>query len=260
MHARLLAAVVSVACVLPACGFVPPAAPTPDDAPRVAINHGDPRKTDLPAATATATATATTATDPAQTTAPVAVAPIPIPAAPPEPPAVAASSASPAPEPEATPPSIEPIRIASTTLTTADALPTLPATADRAPQTDPSPPPEAPTAVAMPEAAPAPEPFIPKPVWQIQPEDGTVRQALVRWAAKAGWTFGPDQWELNFDLPIQAPAQFEADSFEDATRALSEAIAMTESPVRPCFYANHVLRIIPFTRSCNRAAAATPSP
>ncbi len=258
MHARLLAAVVSVACVLSACGFVPPAAPTPGDGPRIAINHGDPRKTDLP--TATATATATTATDPAQTTAPVAVAAIPIPAAPPEPPAVAAPSASPAPEPEATPPSSEPIRIASATLTTSDALPTLPATADPAPPTDLPPPPEAPTALPTPEAVPAPEPFIPKPVWLIQPEDGTVRQALARWASKSGWTFGPDQWELNFDLPIQAPAQFEADSFEDATRALSEAIAMTESPVRPCFYANHVLRIIPFTRSCNRAAAATPSP
>ncbi|MDH0090898.1 toxin co-regulated pilus biosynthesis Q family protein [Achromobacter mucicolens] len=114
---------------------------------------------------------------------------------------------------------------------------------------------------SAPEPAPTPvvlEPIVPKPIWQIQPEDGTVRQALVRWAAKAGWTFGPDQWELNFDLPIQAPAQFEADSFEDATRALSESIAMTELPVRPCFYANHVLRVIPFTRSCNRAAAATP--
>ncbi|MGH8817947.1 MAG: TcpQ domain-containing protein [Achromobacter pestifer] len=95
----------------------------------------------------------------------------------------------------------------------------------------------------------------PKQIWRISPQDGTVRQALVRWAADASWTFGPDQWELNFDLPIQAPAEFEAASFQEATQALSQAVAMTESPIRPCFYGNRVLRVVPFTRSCNRSPA-----
>ncbi|MCY1369523.1 Toxin co-regulated pilus biosynthesis protein Q [compost metagenome] len=122
------------------------------------------------------------------------------------------------------------------------------------------------TAEATPEivtvdATPTPavaEPEIiepPKQIWRISPQDGTVRQALVRWAADAYWTFGPDQWELNFDLPIQAPAEFEAASFQEATQALSQAVAMTESPIRPCFYGNRVLRVVPFTRSCNRSPA-----
>lgn len=254
MHARLLAAVVSAACLLSACGFVPPAPPAPDDGPRIAINRGDPRMTKQPA---TMTAEATPAIEPA-----TSVAPIPVPPPPPEPPA--AASPSPTPTPAST---TAPIQVASATLANSAALPTPPAQAEPVPPAEPATPSESapvtPQSEPEPAATPTPvvlEPIVPKPIWQIQPEDGTVRQALVRWAAKAGWTFGPDQWELNFDLPIQAPAQFEADSFEDATRALSESIAMTELPVRPCFYANHVLRIIPFTRSCNRAAAATPSP
>lgn len=266
MHARLLAAVISAACLLSACGFVPPAPPKPGDGPRIAINHGDPRMTAQPT---TMTAEAPSSTDPAnvakdmaasaaQLSSVTAVAAIPIPASPPEPPA--AASPSPTPTPTST---TAPIQVASTTLAISAALPTLPTQAEPLPPAEPAAPSSAPAATPQSEPAPTPtpvvhEPIVPKPVWQIQPEDGTVRQALVRWATKAGWTFGPDQWELDFDLPIQAPAQFEADSFEDATRALSEAIAMTELPVRPCFYANHVLRVIPFTRSCNRAAAATP--
>ena len=87
----------------------------------------------------------------------------------------------------------------------------------------------------------------PKQIWRVSPQDGTIRQALVRWAADANWTFGPDQWELNFDLPIQAPAEFEADSFQEATQALSLAVAMSESPIRPRFDGNRVLRMVPFT-------------
>ncbi len=44
MQAPLLAAAVAAACLLSACGFVPPAPPLPPDTKRVAINHGDPRK------------------------------------------------------------------------------------------------------------------------------------------------------------------------------------------------------------------------
>lgn len=106
-----------------------------------------------------------------------------------------------------------------------------------------------------PAAEPPAEPPVIKRLWHISPSDGTVRQALTRWAAAENWTFGPDQWELTFDLPIQAPAEFEAESFQEATQALSQAIAMTESPIRPCFYGNRVLRVIPFTRSCNRSPA-----
>jgi len=112
--------------------------------------------------------------------------------------------------------------------------------------------------VEVASAEPVAEPEIvepPKQIWRISPQDGTVRQALVRWASDANWTFGPDQWELNFDIPIQAPAEFEEASFREATQALSQAVAMSESPIRPCFYGNRVLRMLPFTRSCNRSPA-----
>lgn len=260
MHAPLLAAVFAAACLLSACGFVPPAPPTPGDGPRVAINQSDPRKTDTPATLVTAPPPTTVGdlkpSGPAQAGNAIADAAIPIPAAPPASPTSTSGAANIAPTITALAP--EPIKAAAVVLTTSVALPTLPTTGEPAPATgDAGPSPTPPEAI---ESAPAPDPIVPKPVWHIQPEDGTVRQAIARWAAKSGWTFGPDQWELDFDLPIQAPAQFEADSFKEATQALSEAIAMTESPVRPCFYANRVLRVIPFTRSCNRAAPPTPSP
>ena len=137
----------------------------------------------------------------------------------------------------------------------AHATPTMAALLAAARLPEPEPVAAAPEPAPVPEPIPEPIPVVAKEIWRIGPDDGTVRQALARWAAKANWTFGPDQWELNFDLPIQAPAEFEAESFQEATQALSQAIAMTESPVRPCFYANRVLRMVPFTRSCNRSPA-----
>jgi hypothetical protein len=107
---------------------------------------------------------------------------------------------------------------------------------------------------------PAPAPIVVKRIWHLGPQDKTVRQALVRWAKDANWTFGPEQWEVAFDLPIEASADFPAASFEEATQALTSSIALTDSPVRPCFYANKVLRIIPFNQSCDRTASPTARP
>ncbi|OZI26058.1 hypothetical protein CAL26_01510 [Bordetella genomosp. 9] len=105
-----------------------------------------------------------------------------------------------------------------------------------------------------------PTPIVVKRIWHLGPQDKTVRQALARWAKDANWTFGPDQWEVSFDLPIEASADFPAASFEEATQALTNSIALTDSPVRPCFYANKVLRIIPFNQSCDRSGSPTARP
>lgn len=227
MHVHHAAAMTLAACLLSACGFVPPKPPTPSDTPRVRINQKDPR---IALRAQPATRPVEVARIEPTTTAPAGS-------------AENHEKAPSIPVPEA-PPSQEP-------------APTIPGASEK-------PPPETTPASAGETAAPASEPeSIPvtiKEIWRIDPEDRTVRQALARWAAKANWTFGPDQWELNFDLPIQASAEFEAESFQAATQALSQAIAMTESPVRPCFYTNRVLRMIPFTRSCNRAPAASPQP
>lgn len=238
MHVHHVAAMTLAASLLSACGFVPPKPPVPSDSPRVRINREDPRIAlrALPA------------------TRPVEVARIE---------ATPAADTGPAGNPEQTPviavPEAPPAQAPAPT-----AQPATQAGHASAPAASGRPPPEtvpaAASETAAPVSAPEPIPVTVKEVWRIGPQDRTVRQALARWAAQAGWTFGPDQWEVNFDLPIQAPAEFEAESFQEATQALSQAIAMTESPVRPCFYANRVLRVVPFTRSCSSAAPITPSP
>ncbi|MGE8657053.1 MAG: TcpQ domain-containing protein [Achromobacter sp.] len=241
MHVHHVAALTLAACLLSACGFAPPKPPAPPDTPRVRINREDPRITlrgqaaARPVEVARIESPSTAPAGPAENH--EIARSIPIPKAPPAqeptPPAQPAEQAVHAPAPAATGPSDQPpadIPLAST--------------AESAP----------------PVSEPVPIPVAVKEIWRIDPADRTVRQALTRWAAQANWTFGPDQWELNFDLPIQAPAEFQAESFQEATQALSQAIAMTESPVRPCFYANRVLRMVPFARSCGSAALSTLSP
>ncbi|WP_312431683.1 TcpQ domain-containing protein [Achromobacter sp.] len=243
MQAPLLAAVVSAACLLSACGFVPPAPPTPPDSGRILINQADPR-TVLPGKSPTALASAD-------------IPPIPVPEAPPKLESTAPAASAPLPAATDATPGASTSASAPTPVATNEAS---------APTNDVNASPQqvTPTAgavvtVEVTPTEPVAEPQVvepPKQIWRVSPQDGTVRQALVRWAADANWTFGPDQWELNFDIPIQAPAEFEADSFQEATQALSQAVAMSESPIRPCFYGNRVLRMVPFTRSCNRSPAS----
>ncbi|MGE8672148.1 MAG: TcpQ domain-containing protein [Achromobacter kerstersii] len=242
MQAFHLAAVFSAACLLSACGFVPPAPPTPPDSGRILINHADPR-TVLPGKSPTALASAD-------------IPPIPVPEAPPKlgSPTPVGSTPSPA-TTGATPATPS----ANSTAPVAASEAIAPPTAADASQQQIAAAPGPVLTVEVASTEPVAEPEVvepPKQIWRISPQDGTVRQALARWASDANWTFGPDQWELNFDIPIQAPAEFEVASFREATQALSQAVAMSESPIRPCFYGNRVLRMVPFTRSCNRSPAA----
>lgn len=88
--------------------------------------------------------------------------------------------------------------------------------------------------------------------WSVSPADGTIRQALMRWANDAGWTFGAEQWEVSFDIPITAPADLASGSFEDGVQALVEAVSLSETPVRACFYSNHLVRILNYNTLCDR--------
>lgn len=253
MHTPALAAVLATAFLLSACGFAPPAPAKPSDTPRVAINRIDPRLIDPAAQSAapveppSAAASPLPASDlpgnsapPATTSTSLAsVAAIPVPEAPAKSESAPEASHAAAPAEQTANDQPATIQVAASLVAGQEMLSSLPA--------------ESSPAEAIPQSEP--EPVILKEIWKISPEDRTVRQALARWAGKAGWTFGPDQWEVNFDLPIQAPAEFEAASFQEATQALSQAVAMTESPIRPCFYGNRVLRVVPFTRSCNRSPA-----
>lgn len=87
------------------------------------------------------------------------------------------------------------------------------------------------------------------------PEDGNMRLVLARWASHAGWTFRPEHWHAEFDIPLSGSARFEGD-FKSAVRALLSATEMGSHPLQPCFYSNHVLRVVPHVQSCSGSLAA----
>lgn len=86
-------------------------------------------------------------------------------------------------------------------------------------------------------------------------EDGNLRLALVRWAKAAGWTFGPEHWAVDVDIPLAGAAAFGA-TFKSAVRHLLAATELGDRPLQPCFYANQVLRVVPFAQRCDRSTSA----
>lgn len=85
--------------------------------------------------------------------------------------------------------------------------------------------------------------------FELRVADRTIRQALNRWALESDWYFDDAHWTLPVDLPVTAPAGFSGD-FSAAVEQLLHAVEGAGRPARPCFYANHVLRVIPKTASC----------
>lgn len=244
MHCKLLAALVAVACLLTACGFVPPLPPQPKDTARIPINRGDPR---MLAMAGTAALSFPMPQEPSTGRNPAAVGEHLAPslsAIETEPSVVDVATSDPG---DAT--TRAGMSSGATGLASPDATidPQLVAAVDLTVGT------ESEQTEAEPEVVEPPPP--PPRMWRIDVSDGTVRQALARWAREDGWLFGPDQWRVSWDLPIEAGAEFQEETFEDATRALAEAVALSESPIRPCFYANRVLRVIPYNQACDRTTS-----
>ncbi len=94
---------------------------------------------------------------------------------------------------------------------------------------------------------------LPQPVYRAAPPDATLRAVLARWADLAGWTFQPQHWAVDVDIPLSATAEFSGD-FKAAVRELLGATELAEKPLQPCFYGNRVLRVVPLAQSCTRAA------
>ncbi|MGS1006215.1 TcpQ domain-containing protein [Achromobacter anxifer] len=94
-----------------------------------------------------------------------------------------------------------------------------------------------------------------QPVYRAAPPDATLRAVLARWADLAGWTFQPQHWAVDVDIPLSATAEFNGD-FKSAVRELLGATELAEMPLQPCFYGNRVLRVVPLAQSCTRMAAA----
>lgn len=85
--------------------------------------------------------------------------------------------------------------------------------------------------------------------FELRLTDRTIRQALNRWALEHDWYFDDAHWTLPVDMPVTAGATFSGD-FPAAVEQLLQAVAPAGRPARPCFYANHVLRVIPKTAAC----------
>lgn len=94
----------------------------------------------------------------------------------------------------------------------------------------------------------------PAPVYTVELSDGNLRLALVRWARRAGWTFAPEHWAVDVDIPLTASASFDAD-FKNSVQALIGSTELADRPLRPCFYSNQVLRIVPYAQPCERNAS-----
>lgn len=91
------------------------------------------------------------------------------------------------------------------------------------------------------------------PIWSLLPSDRTLREALKGWANLAGWTFEPEHWAAQVDIPVTAKASFSGD-FKDATRQLIGTTELGETPLQPCFYSNRVVRVVPINQMCDPAA------
>lgn len=90
--------------------------------------------------------------------------------------------------------------------------------------------------------------------WEVSSADGTLRKVISKWAATAGWTFGPEHWAASRDLPVSAGGIFTGD-FRAAVRGLLSTSELTDLPLQPCFYTNSVLRVVPRAEICDRMAA-----
>lgn len=87
-----------------------------------------------------------------------------------------------------------------------------------------------------PATAPTPEPLA-KPSWSVSPADGTLLDALTRWAETAQWQV---VWEASEDLLIPAQASYSGD-FKDAVRGLFRSFSTS---LNPTFYTrNNVVRV-----------------
>lgn len=93
-----------------------------------------------------------------------------------------------------------------------------------------------------------------QPPYQVSPQDGNIRLVLARWATSSGWTFETEHWAVDVDIPIVGSAAFELE-FDEAVQQLLASTELSDRPLQPCFYANKVLRVVPYAQSCDRTAS-----
>ena len=81
----------------------------------------------------------------------------------------------------------------------------------------------------------------------VSPADVTLRRALLKWTARAGWQL---VWEASVDVPLNVNASFDGD-FRSAVKRLFSSLSAAEVNLTGLMYSgNHVLRV---TESGRRA-------
>jgi hypothetical protein len=77
--------------------------------------------------------------------------------------------------------------------------------------------------------------------WDVTPADKTLKAALTRWAAAAGWQL---VWELPVDYAVSARTEIKG-GFTDAVAAVARSMESADTPMKAIFYdGNRVLRIV----------------
>lgn len=99
---------------------------------------------------------------------------------------------------------------------------------------------------------------VPLSSYAITLQDKNMRLALHRWAMQDNWTFAPEHWAVDVDIPVSGEARFDG-SFQDAVQDLLSATELAERPLRPCFYSNRVLRVVSYSQSCDRTRGGSQS-
>lgn len=87
--------------------------------------------------------------------------------------------------------------------------------------------------------------------FDVSPADQNFRKVLTRWSKTSGWTFEPEHWTVQRDIPVSGTDVVVTD-YKSAVRRLLLSTSLTDLPVQPCFYSNNVLRVIPSTELCSR--------
>ncbi|WP_239499154.1 MULTISPECIES: toxin co-regulated pilus biosynthesis Q family protein [Paraburkholderia] len=78
-------------------------------------------------------------------------------------------------------------------------------------------------------------------VWELRESDGSVRNALQRWAREAGWQF---VWDVPTDFTVDANATIHG-SLDEALREVVDALSNAQVPIQIVMYkGNRVLRVI----------------
>ena len=96
------------------------------------------------------------------------------------------------------------------------------------------------------------------PLFEVSPADLTLRAALLRWADLAGWTFLPEHWAVDVDIPLAGSAVFRQ-PFEGAVQELVASTELGDYPLQPCFYSNKVLRVVRYATPCDRMTGSKPA-